>query len=1237
MTSIAPHQRTAAPSDDASEPAPATWAAQRARLDARMHAGGVLILRGPPGLGKRQMLEAALSAHGDRARFFAELPLGGGPSFAAAREVVTAILRWAEPSDAEALGRQTETLRGSPGCTAEPGATPPPAADPLRCLLECETAFRWVLKRTPAVFVFHHIEHADPDTQNLLQHLAETVFDPDAGPTPHPGTLVLIADDSAETVAEPWYAALKAPYVTELTLAQLEREELRQYVCSEPVLKRLLDVSNGRPGDLERLLASLPTGVDGLLESRLRQLDPKARQILSAIAVSPTAVHPSEVAAVAELTAATAATELARLVEAQLLAPVLRDGTRNFQLQSTTDRPAILRSLGTGAEARWHQRWADALTKLYRPVPLARWVHHQLGSDAPEEAIGRGLALAESHAIAGAFAQASRLLMRLEPLAKGRAEHGEILRRLVALLPLSEGPERALRYAEMWQAIAKAGEGIDARLAEAELLNTAGQYHRTLRRLEAPRDAEAPAPSPVQAARIALIRSEAHYHLGALEEALRTCGDARAHAGESGPLQVVLRIANQAAKISMQRGEIPEAMTILRDVRGRAEGLALATERARAEINLGICLLRSGQPEDAERQLETGIAVARRAGALALSAFGWQALGAIRHRRADLSQALRAYRASRAAFRQLGQRTQYARATHNMALVYSDCGDRERAQALNQEARRIAMRTQSDRLLAAIGCLDAYLGASGDRIEASSEALSRASDAAAARAGDQAIETRLLLAELCLEAGRSEPAAAALDAARVHLDTHSDPRLHAWATLLGAQLRTAADPEAALRELRPSRTALEHQGALPLLQKAHRAEAACYRALGQVGAAADAEAEANKVAERIADRMPARLAKRYRQAQTRRAPVAPQSWRGDYRAIVGDDPKLHQVFRQLDRLAPSDATVLIAGESGTGKELIAEALHQNSPRADGPFVRVHCAALVDSLLMSELFGHERGAFTGAHQQKIGRFERAAGGTLFLDEIGDISPATQIALLRVLQERSFERVGGGTPVQVDVRVVVATHRDLPSMVAQGQFREDLYYRLAGLCLHVPALRERSSDVPELVRHFAAAYAKELNQAPRPFTEAALEALSAHPWPGNIRELENVVRSAILFSDGPAIEASALKLSRPAQAPADPILPSPAPAIAAAPVEAEAAPAAPDPAAIESALVEQVLRHGIPLPELKRRVQRQAIERALTLTGGNITQAARRLGMRRPRLSQIVNGDDALRSLLRGGTP
>jgi two-component system response regulator HydG len=250
--------------------------------------------------------------------------------------------------------------------------------------------------------------------------------------------------------------------------------------------------------------------------------------------------------------------------------------------------------------------------------------------------------------------------------------------------------------------------------------------------------------------------------------------------------------------------------------------------------------------------------------------------------------------------------------------------------------------------------------------------------------------------------------------------------------------------------------------------------------------------------------------------------------------LVGATEAMRKVFGVVERVAPTDTSVAIYGESGTGKELVARAIHTRSRRASGPFIKVNCGALAETLLESELFGHEKGAFTGAIKRKLGRFELADGGTLFLDEIGDITPSMQTKLLRVLQEREFERVGGEASIKVDVRVVSATNKDLGKEVAEGRFREDLFYRLQVVPIMLPPLRDRKEDLGPLVEHFIAKLGPRTNPHVRGIEDAALARLYAYRWPGNVRELGNVIEQALVFTDGERISPEALpEALRPAE--------------------------------------------------------------------------------------------------------
>ena len=311
--------------------------------------------------------------------------------------------------------------------------------------------------------------------------------------------------------------------------------------------------------------------------------------------------------------------------------------------------------------------------------------------------------------------------------------------------------------------------------------------------------------------------------------------------------------------------------------------------------------------------------------------------------------------------------------------------------------------------------------------------------------------------------------------------------------------------------------------------------------------------------------------------------------RYQFDSIVGRSPAMREIFATIQRVAPTRATVLLAGESGVGKDLIARAIHHNSPRTDRPFVKINCTALPENLMESELFGYEKGAFTGANTSKPGKFEQADTGTVFLDEIGDVPPATQVKLLRILQDREFERLGSNKTRHIDVRVLAATNVDLRAALEQGRFREDLYYRLNVLPIDIPSLRERKEDIPFLVEHFIKKLAKDLGSPVQSISEGALQRLKEYHWPGNVRELENVIERSLVLSSNPVLQAEDIKL--------------------------DLAPRS------RSQNADNFLPEGVSLEEHEQQLIREALKRA----NGNKSQAARLLGLTRNalryRLSQM----------------
>jgi two-component system nitrogen regulation response regulator GlnG len=316
--------------------------------------------------------------------------------------------------------------------------------------------------------------------------------------------------------------------------------------------------------------------------------------------------------------------------------------------------------------------------------------------------------------------------------------------------------------------------------------------------------------------------------------------------------------------------------------------------------------------------------------------------------------------------------------------------------------------------------------------------------------------------------------------------------------------------------------------------------------------------------------------------------------------IVGACPAMQEVYKAIGRVAASDVTVLVAGETGTGKELVARAVYQHSRRAAGPFLAINCAAIPEQLLESELFGHEKGAFTGADRRRIGKFEQCQGGTIFLDEVIDMSPLTQSKVLRLVQEKRFERLGGNETIHADVRLLAATNGDLGAAVAAGAFRQDLYYRLSGLTIHLPPLRARGKDLDLLVEHYVRRYARDLERDVRGVAQETMEVLRRYTWPGNVRELQSALRQALLNATAPVLLPEFLPPGlSPHSAPSLPL-----------------AAAVPGDGGLERFIEERIAAGSEELyAEAVRELERLLLPRVLRQTGGNQLQAARALGITR----------------------
>jgi transcriptional regulator with GAF, ATPase, and Fis domain/tetratricopeptide (TPR) repeat protein len=695
-----------------------------------------------------------------------------------------------------------------------------------------------------------------------------------------------------------------------------------------------------------------------------------------------------------------------------------------------------------------------------------------------------------------------------------------------------------------------------------------------------------------------------------------------------------------------------------------AAAAGLRTEELRARLNRGIALLSKGLVDEARSVFEVVLAEGERLGDARAVAFALDNLSVLATLRHDYAQALPLAERTLKLRQRIGDRLATARVLCNLAELRRRLGlldHAEHAVAFGRRTLGPGMPPSRSALFSLQAARNALLR--GNTVEARREAYRALTESEAASTRKYQCEAYRIATRIALEDGDLIRVAELLE--RGAPLVQSDEARAEWAILTAQHARACGDESdnAAIEALAAARTC----GKEDLIIEAHVLLGEIHRCTGRIETARAHVEGALALRERVASTLPNEVRGAFlsrpdlvalgklhatlteRSSASEAPPPSEPLPRSSLHAvaasreIVGDDPAIRGLLAAVRKVACSSSTVLVRGESGTGKELVAEAIHRASDRASGPLVTVNCAALVETLLLSELFGHEKGAFTGAVVRRRGRFELAEGGTLFLDEIGDISARTQVALLRVLQERTFERVGGTAPLRANVRVICATHRDLRAMVERGEFREDLYYRLRGITLEVPPLRARMGDLPRISDHLLARISVERGECKKTLTADAIELLGRHRWPGNVRELENALRAASLFAEGEFISSSVLLenvddlralrsvrlSSAPRSAGGDPQGRASADEAAGEGGDADGAegelPGGPLPSGEASATAvayAQVRSAGTSLPDIKRQIERDCVARALAETRGNITRAAALLGMKRPRLSQLV---------------
>jgi len=1148
------------------------------------------------------------------------------------------------------------------------------------------------------------VHYADDDTRDLLRFLAAHLFDPE-GPGGDPAEgfqgVLMLASRSDDEVGERVIEELRAGgRFQTFHVKGLDRDELLAYLADHSGVERLLQASGGRPEDIDELLEALPSDTDSLLLNRVSALGEDQRRSLHALSVIGRPAPPDLIADVVELPVAKLAQMLSSLVEKRLLARRLSNGELLFTFARAHHHETLRAHLSDEERRHLHHRIGLALEKrAAQDTGDQLLAYHFLRGESPEHGVSHALSASAHLLVTFAYASAADLVSFALEHTEAPSQRFSLLSQLVEASSARGQLARALEAAQEMREVAEPAQQPTVLRRIGELLAGRGEHKAGLQALEEALALidEAPAPDPSgdaeddalpERAQVLAAISEVAYADRDLEGAVARAKEAMAVVDKA-PIAFRVRLLNTLAKVDFSLERFEQAEERFLENLGLAETHELETESMQARVNAGLARLSMGQYDEARTILERALGQARAVGDISYEAQALLNLGVSYQRESNIGRAIPNFQGALSLFSRMGKRALMRVTTWNLANVFVAVGAHERANTYLEQSRRLSEADESKRGRAFVHFTEGDIAFDQNQYGAALAAYENA------RALFEQLGEHSRLFEMAVKSSWAAVLLGDLEGARTRLNATELPEGEGEGSLAAARLRAARGALEAATAEEQDKDAAEGVAllarAVDELERVHSDEdawralmflASRYEARGDTASCEAARTRARAIVARFGDKLPRELYKSYldnvalglftsdeksERRGERAAPTSPpeevapepepvaaalpqiaapqvrsKEWDERYPEVVGSAPSLLRVFDRLDRIARmTQAPVLVRGESGTGKELVAAAVHRMSDRRDGPFVRVNCAALVETLLLSELFGHEKGSFTGAFARKIGRFELARGGTIFLDEIGDISPKTQVSLLRVLQEKSFERVGGTQTIQTDAVVICATHRDLEQMVRDGSFREDLYYRLRGVSVEVPALRDRPDDIPVLARHFLRITAGELGRAPTALSKDAESVLRRYRWPGNIRELQNVVRSVALFCEGDIVETPHLAefpelfdqrtmVQRP---PAAGTAPPPAT------LSATRSPARAPPQDVEEGppqsdvfrRVDAAASEGMALGDLKRKLEFEAIANAMRQTGGNITKAAELLKMKRPRLSQIVNGNSELKSI------
>jgi DNA-binding NtrC family response regulator len=1184
-------------------------------------------VRGPAGVGKSYLfalLRRALAERGVEV-FEAESPREARRPFGLfaplVREMLDQLGHGGVPgAQLAALSKRLAALLGH--------AAPTPSDGARLDLFDAIGEVFALAGRSSPVYLFPDLDAADVASLEVFRYLAATASAPESAVG---GLLVGSFRDDAP--AHPALAEVLARMsATVVSLAGLDLEGIRAFLARTEVAQRLFETTGGIPDALEELLACPPSKPVALFVRRSALMPASAQRALSVLALSPVPVAAETVADALHRAGgapAVAAVDLDAWVKQHVVAVKVAAGQPVYRFARETERAVYVEEHGADL-AGLRSAVGEALLAAGEVAAGAQLL---LATDPAGAGARAALRAAATLAERGAYEEAAAFCTQILPHVQ-REERPALHRRLAELSAAQGDFRAALGH---WARV-RGAERVDP-AGKAALYEQAARCLIRLGRLAAAdqllRSVAAAAPSPQAIANrveLALLRNR-------LDEVLQL--SAAALPGLSAAPEQAISVRNALGRAHLMRGELAAAERAFEANQVAATSRGLNALAGEALINMGVAAHKAGDRERAVRCYTAAVqSVPRPAQARALANLGsiYAESGDFELALDDLSRALQT-------FSRLGARRDAAQAASNLARLHHFLGDLDRALELAGHALELSVEVGEPYLVASARLTQGavlferrlWLEAASVLGEARAELERTGSNGYASYAAALKARAHLALGErgdAAAELGR--PSAiqgmAELQAARIEVEL-----VRAELALLAGDLLEAGRAAARAKD------ALLVQADLEGPYRVYGTMAKLRLAAGDTSGASAERAKAARLLDELAQRVPPSRRNLFLSLPRRAevlsgaepelrlprlvlAPIPPlRSPGGDPTpGLVGRSPALVRVTRQLEPIARSNATVLIRGESGTGKEVLAQAIHDLSPRRGMPIVKVNCAAMVEELLLSELFGHEKGAFTGAIRERKGRFELADGGTLFLDEIGDVSPKCQVALLRVLQEREIERVGGTRTIRVDVRVICATNRDLESLISQGRFRQDLYYRLKGVMLELPALRERVEDLPSLAQHILARIARERSEPEKHLAADTLELLSRYAWPGNVRELENVLASASIFSEGTMIRPDALAYIQElsglveGQRAANPA------AVLSAPAET------PD----GNDYYDVARSRGLSLKDLRREVEMQCISRALTEASGNISEAARLLRMKRSRLSQIVNAEPTLKGMCRG---